>query len=38
MGMPGPGSKSGWVGEKGHGGGYRGSSEAKPGKETAFEM
>jgi hypothetical protein len=27
--MPGPGSGSGWVGEQGEGGGYRGFSERK---------
>jgi hypothetical protein len=32
-GMPGPGSRSGWVG-----GGYRGLLERKMGKEIAFEM
>jgi hypothetical protein len=35
--MPGPGSKSGWVGEQG-GVGYRGLSERKLGKRIAFEM
>ena len=37
-GMPGPGSGSGWVGEEGEGGGYRGFSERKLGKGVAFEM
>jgi hypothetical protein len=38
--MSGPGSRSGWVGEQGDGGGDRGRrfSEVKPGKEIAFEM
>jgi hypothetical protein len=36
-GMPGQGSRSGWVGEWGWEG-YRGLSEKKLGKETAFEM
>jgi hypothetical protein len=35
--MPGPGSRSGWVGEQ-SGGGYRGLSERKLGKGIAFEM
>jgi hypothetical protein len=37
-GMSGPGSRSGWVGEQGEGGGDRGFSEGKPGKGTTFEM
>ena len=37
-GMPGPGSGSGWVGEQGEGGGDRGFSEGKPGKEITYEM
>jgi hypothetical protein len=37
-GMPGPGSRSGWVGEQGEGGGDRGFSEGKPGKGITFEM
>jgi hypothetical protein len=36
-GMPGPGSRSGWVGEQ-DGGGYKGLSEKKLGKGIAFEM
>jgi hypothetical protein len=36
-GMPGPGSRSGWVGEQG-GGGDRGFSEGKPGKVITFAM
>jgi hypothetical protein len=36
-GMPGPRSRSEWVGEQGRGG-YRGFSERKVGKGTAFEM
>jgi hypothetical protein len=36
--MPGPGSGSGCVVEQGEGGGYRGVSERKLGKEIAFEM
>ena len=36
--MPGPGSRSGWVGEQGKGGGDRGFSERKLGKGIAFEM
>jgi hypothetical protein len=35
--MPGPGSRSGLIGEQG-GAGYRGLSERKLGKEIAFEM
>jgi hypothetical protein len=39
-GMPGPGSKSGCVGEQGEWGGHRGSGvlEGKPGKGIKFEM
>jgi hypothetical protein len=37
-GMPGPGSRSGWVGEPGVGGGDRGFSEGKPGKGITLEM
>jgi hypothetical protein len=37
-GMLGPGSRSGWVGEQGDGGGDRGFSEGKPGKGITFEM
>jgi hypothetical protein len=37
-GMPGPGRRSGWVGEQGEGGGDRGFSEKKLGKGIAFEM
>jgi hypothetical protein len=36
--MPGPGSRSGWVGEQGEGRGDRGFSEGKPGKRITFEM
>jgi hypothetical protein len=37
--MPGPGSRSEWVGEQGRGwGGYRELLEKKLGKEIAFEM
>jgi hypothetical protein len=36
--MPGPGSRSGWVGEQGNGGGDREFGEEKLGKEKAFEM
>jgi hypothetical protein len=36
--MPGPGSGSGWVREKGEEGGYRGFSERKLGKRITFEM
>jgi hypothetical protein len=38
MGMPGPGSGSGWVGEQGEGGGDRGFSEGRLGKGITFEM
>jgi hypothetical protein len=37
-GMPGPGSRSGWVGEQGEEGGYRGFLERKLGKGITFEM
>jgi hypothetical protein len=37
-GMPGPGSRSGWVGEQEEGGGYRGFSERKLGKRITFKM
>jgi hypothetical protein len=37
-GMPGPGSRSGCVGERGQGGGGRGFSEEKLGKGITFEM
>jgi hypothetical protein len=37
-GMPGLGSRSGWVGEQGEGVGYRGFSERKLGKGIAFKM
>jgi hypothetical protein len=37
-GMPGSGSGSGWAGEQGEGGGYRGFSERKLEKGIAFEM
>jgi hypothetical protein len=37
-GMPGPGSRSGWVGEYGERGGDRLCLEGKPGKEITFEM
>jgi hypothetical protein len=36
--MPGPGSRSGWVGEQGEGEVDRGFSERKPGKGITFEM
>jgi hypothetical protein len=36
--MPGPGSRSGWVGEQKERGGNRGFSEGKPGKGITFEM
>jgi hypothetical protein len=38
--MPRPGSRSGWDGEQGHGGGDkgRGFAEGKPGKRITFEM
>jgi hypothetical protein len=37
-GMPGPGSRSGWVGEQGKEGGDKGFSERKIGKGGTFEM
>ena len=37
-GMPGPGSRSGWVGELGGGGGNIGFLEEKLGKGITFEM
>jgi hypothetical protein len=37
-GMPGPGSRSGWVGEQGEGGRDRGFSEGKPRKGITFEI
>jgi hypothetical protein len=37
-GTPGPGSRSGWVGEQWEGEGYRGLSERKLGKGIAFEI
>jgi hypothetical protein len=37
-GMPGPGSRSGWVREQGEEGGNRGFSEGKLGKGITFEM
>jgi hypothetical protein len=37
-GMPGPGSRSGWVGEQGERRGGRGFSERKLGKGITFEM
>ena len=36
--MPGPRSRSGWVGEQGEGGRYRGFSERKQGKGIRCEM
>jgi hypothetical protein len=36
--MPGAGSRSGWVGEKGVGGGDRGFLERKLGKRLTFEI
>jgi hypothetical protein len=36
--MPGPGSRSGWVGEQREEGWARGFSEWKPGKGITFEM
>ena len=36
--MPGPGNRSGWIGEQGKGGGDRGFSERKLGKGITFEM
>jgi hypothetical protein len=37
-GMPGPGSRSEWVGKQGNGGEDRGFSEGKLGKGITFEM
>ena len=37
-GMPGQGSRSGWVGEQGEGGWEGGFLEGKPGKGITFEM
>jgi hypothetical protein len=37
-GMPGLGSRSGWVGEQGEWGGDKGFLERKPGKGIIFEM
>jgi hypothetical protein len=37
-GMPGQGSRSGWVVEQGEQGWNRGFLEGKPGKRIAFEM
>jgi hypothetical protein len=37
-GMPGSGSRSGWVGDQGEGEGNRGFSEGKLGKGITFEM
>jgi hypothetical protein len=37
-GVPGPGSRSGWVGEQGEVGGEREFSEGKLGKDVTFEM
>jgi hypothetical protein len=36
--MPGPGSRSGWVGEQEEEGGDSGFLEGKPGKGIIFEM
>jgi hypothetical protein len=36
--MPGQGSRSGWVGEQGEGGGDRRVLEGKLGKEVIFKM
>jgi hypothetical protein len=36
--MPGPGIRSGWIGEQGEGGGDRGFSEGTPGKGISSEM
>jgi hypothetical protein len=36
--MPGPGSRSGWVGEQGKGGWVREFSKGKSGKGITFEM
>jgi hypothetical protein len=37
-GMPGQGSRSGWIGDQGEGRWDRGFSEEKPGKGISFEM
>jgi hypothetical protein len=37
-GMPGPGSRSGWVGKQRDGGGDREFSEGEPGNGIKFEM
>jgi hypothetical protein len=37
-GMPGPGSRSGWIVEQGESRRDRGFSEGKPGKGITFEM
>jgi hypothetical protein len=37
-GMPGPGSRSGWIGEQGEGEVDRGLLKGKLGKEIIFEM
>jgi hypothetical protein len=37
-GMPGPGSRSVWVGEQGEQGGHRVFVEGKPGKGITFEI
>ena len=37
-GLPGPGSRCGWVGEQGKGQGDRGFSKGKLGKGITFEM
>jgi hypothetical protein len=37
-GMPGPGSRSGWVGDQGEGGEGGGLFEGKQGKGITFEM
>jgi hypothetical protein len=37
-GMPGPGSRSGWVGEQGEGGGDKRFSVGKPGKGLTFKI
>jgi hypothetical protein len=36
--IPGPESKSGWVGEQGERGGDRGFSEGTPGNKIRYEM
>jgi hypothetical protein len=38
LGIPVPGSRRGWVGEQGEGGGYRRFSEGKLEKGITFEM